>query len=78
MADKFDVVVKGGHVLDVFQGLDGPSDVGELTDLRYADVESAVKACEQYRDSIVGIKIRMTKNLVGDNGREGLKRARAV
>ncbi|MGY8823824.1 MAG: hypothetical protein ACKVJG_07785 [Candidatus Latescibacterota bacterium] len=45
-----------------------------MTDLRYADVESAVKACEQYRDSIVGIKIRMTKNLVGDNGREGLKR----
>jgi len=53
-------------------------DIGELTDLRYADVESAVKTCEQYRDSIVGIKIRMTKNLVGDNGREGLKRARAV
>ncbi len=53
-------------------------DIGELTDLRYADVESAVKTCERYRDSIVGIKIRMTKNLVGGNGREGLKRARAV
>jgi len=30
MTDKFDFVVKGGHVLDVFQGLDGPSDVGVL------------------------------------------------
>jgi dihydroorotase len=53
-------------------------DIGELTDLRYADVESAVKTCARYSESIVGIKIRMTKNLVGQNGREGLKRARAV
>lgn len=53
-------------------------DIGELTDLRYADVESAVKTCARYNESIVGIKIRMSKNLVGENGREGLKRARAV
>jgi dihydroorotase len=52
--------------------------VGELTDLRYASVEQAVRMCERHRDRIVGIKIRMTDSLVGDNGREALRRARAV
>jgi dihydroorotase len=53
-------------------------DIGELTDLRYADVEAAAQMCERYREHIVGIKIRMTRGLVGDNGREALKRARAA
>lgn len=54
------------------------ADIGELTDLRYADVDRAVEVCEQYKQDIVGVKIRMTRGLVGENGREGLKRARAV
>ncbi len=54
------------------------ADIGELTDLRYADVDRAVRMCEQHRDDIVGVKIRMTTNLVGENGKEGLKRAREV
>ena len=54
------------------------NEIGELTDLRYADVDKAAAMCERYKDDIVGVKIRMTRNLVGDNGREGLKRARAV
>ena len=53
-------------------------EIGELTDLRYADVDKAVAMCELCKEDIVGIKIRMTRNLVGDNGREVLKRARAV
>ena len=53
-------------------------DIGELTDLRYADVKRAVRMCEEYRQDIVGVKIRMSRGLVGDNGREGLKRAREV
>jgi len=52
--------------------------VGELTDLRYANVQQATSLCERYRRHIVGVKIRMTADLVGDNGREALKRARAV
>ena len=52
--------------------------IGELTDLRYADVKRAVQMCEAHRDDIVGIKIRMSKNIVGENGKEGLKRAREV
>lgn len=54
------------------------ADIGELTDLRYADVNRAVQMCETYKDDIVGVKIRMTGNLVGENGAEGLKRAREV
>lgn len=54
------------------------AEIGELTDMRYANVKRAVRICEQYRDDIVGVKIRMTRGLVGDNGREGFKRAKAV
>ena len=54
------------------------ADIGELTDLRYADVKKAVKMCEEHREDIVGVKIRMSRGLVGDSGREGLKRALAV
>ena len=54
------------------------NEIGELTDLRYADVDKAAAMCERYKEDIVGVKIRMTRNLVGDNAREGLKRARAV
>ena len=53
-------------------------DIGELTDLRYADVKRAVEMCEKHREDIVGVKIRMSRGLVGDSGREGLKRALAV
>ena len=49
--------------------------IGELTDLRYADIDKALQACEQFKDSIVGVKIRMSEGNVGENGEEGLKRA---
>ena len=52
--------------------------IGELEDLRYADVDRAIRMCEEYREDIVGIKIRMSRNIVGENGIEGLKRAREV
>ena len=56
------------------QGLLSPG-IGEMTDLRFADVDRAVRTCETHKDDIVGVKIRMSKGLVGENGREGLKRA---
>ena len=56
------------------QGLLSPG-IGELTDLRFADVDRAVGMCEAHKDDIVGVKIRMSKGLVGENGRECLKRA---
>ena len=59
------------------QGLLSPG-IGELTDLRFADVSRAVRMCEEHKDDIAGVKIRMTRSLVGENGKEGLKRARQV
>ena len=59
------------------QGLLSPG-IGELTDLRFADVSRAVRMCKEHKDDIVGVKIRMTRSLVGENGKEGLKRARQV
>ena len=53
-------------------------EIGELTDLRYANVKRALETCEAYKEDIVGIKIRMSKGIVGENGKEGLKRAREV
>lgn len=59
------------------QGLLAP-DIGELTDLRFADLDRAVRMCNEYKEDIVGVKIRMTTKLVGENGEEGLKRAREI
>ena len=42
--------------------------VGELEDLRYADVERAVDIIERNRDVIQGVKVRMSRNVVGENG----------
>ena len=54
------------------------SDVGELEDIRHADVQKAIDMCEENRDIILGIKVRLTKDLAGKNDMEGLKRARAA
>ncbi len=50
--------------------------VGELEDIRYADVARAIQVCEANKDAILGIKVRLTENLVGQNGPAALKRAR--
>jgi len=49
--------------------------IGELEDLRYADVKKAVRVCEANKDVIMGIKVRISKDHAGNNGTEGLKRA---
>jgi len=50
--------------------------VGELEELRFADVQRAVATCEANRDVILGVKVRLTRNLVGDNGLKPLHLAR--
>jgi len=50
--------------------------VGELEDIRYADVNKAIQVCEANKDVILGIKVRLTNNIVGENGPVALKRAR--
>jgi dihydroorotase len=46
--------------------------VGELEDLRYADVERAVEVIERNRDVIQGVKVRMSRNVVEENGLQPL------
>ncbi|MEZ5365968.1 MAG: amidohydrolase/deacetylase family metallohydrolase [Bryobacterales bacterium] len=49
---------------------------GELLDLRYANAELAAKTIERHRDVILGVKVRLTRNIAGDHDLEALRRAR--
>ena len=51
-------------------------DVGELLDIRWADPKAAIRMCEKHRDIILGVKLRMTRELAGDNGLQALANAR--
>ena len=48
---------------------------GELTDLRFADPEGAARTVGENPDVAVGIKVRLNRSSVGDNGREALRQA---
>lgn len=52
--------------------------VGELEDLRFADVGKAIRTCDRNRDIMRGIKVRLSKNIVGKNQTEPLKLALKV
>jgi dihydroorotase len=49
---------------------------GELLDLRYANPNLAVQTIEKNRDVILGVKIRLTRNIAGDHDLQALKLAR--
>ena len=49
---------------------------GELLDMRWVDPAAAIRVCERNRDLIQGIKVRMTRNLAGDNALAALRIAR--
>ena len=49
---------------------------GELLDLRYANAALAAKTIERHRDVIVGMKVRLTRNIAGEHDLEVLRRAR--
>ena len=49
--------------------------IGELLDLRWADVEDAVSVGMDNRDLVLGIKARLSEWLTGDHDVESLKRA---
>ncbi|MFO7546425.1 MAG: amidohydrolase/deacetylase family metallohydrolase [Trueperaceae bacterium] len=48
---------------------------GELLDLRQADVDKAVEVVNENRDVILGMKVRLGRNQVGDHARAALDRA---
>lgn len=49
---------------------------GELLDLRYANPRLAAKTIERHRDVIVGVKVRLTRNIAGDHDLKALGLAR--
>ena len=49
--------------------------VGELEDLRWADVEEATRVGGENRDYVRGIKVRLSRNIVGDRDADALKLA---
>ena len=49
---------------------------GELLDLRYANPKLAIRTIEQNRDVILGVKIRLTRNIAGENDLRALGLAR--
>jgi dihydroorotase len=59
----------------------GAEVVGELEEIRWANVDRAIEVARAYADVITGIKIRLGKELVGpdpEHTREVLRRARKV
>ena len=50
--------------------------VGELEDLRYAAPDEAVAVAEEHRDVVVGIKVRLGYQMVGERGLPALRLAR--
>jgi len=59
------VLIRGGTVIDPSQGLQ----------VRHPDHVAALRTIEAHRDLIRGIKIRMSRNLVGANSRIALTTA---
>jgi dihydroorotase len=51
---------------------------GELLDLRYANTKLAVRTIEKHRDVILGVKVRLSKNIAGEHDLEALRRAKEV
>ncbi len=54
----------------------GLADSNEYSDLRFVDPDLAAKTIEQHRDVIVGVKVRLTPDIVGGQDLEVLRRAR--
>src|ERR1044072_5572141 len=49
---------------------------GEAENLAYCDVDACVGVAREHADLILGVKVRASANVVGENGDEPLRRAR--
>src|SRR5919197_4152410 len=49
---------------------------GEMLNIDYADVDRCAKTLAENPDTVLGVKVRITDNIVGANGVEPLRRAR--
>jgi dihydroorotase len=61
------------HIASI--GLAGCPSVGEMLNIDYANIEGCAKAVAENPDRILGVKVRMTDSVVGQNGLEPLRRA---
>jgi len=51
---------------------------GELATIGYVDEASAIACAREYPDQIIGVKVRASGNVCGDNAPEILRRSRAI
>ena len=56
-------------------GLAGGLAPGEMLNIDYANVERCAKTLAENPDTVLGVKVRITDNVVGNNGVEPLRRA---
>ena len=49
---------------------------GELLDLKYANAGLAIRTIERHRDVILGVKVRLSRNIAGENDLKALHLAR--
>jgi dihydroorotase len=61
------------HIASI--GLAGAPVPGEMLNIDYANVEGCAKVCAENPDTVLGVKVRITDNVVGTNGLEPLRRA---
>jgi len=61
------------HIASI--GLAGGLAPGEMLNIDYANVEGCAKVCAENPDTVLGVKVRITDNIVGQNGLEPLRRA---
>jgi dihydroorotase len=57
-------------------GLSGGPAPGEMLNIDYANVDACARALAENPDVVLGVKVRITDNVVGTNGVEPLRRAR--
>ena len=55
-----------------------PFPVAELYNIDFAQVDSAARAVAENADMVIGVKVRMSENVIAKNGLEPLKRAIAA
>ena len=55
-----------------------PVRVGELEDIRWANVEDCVRVAREHRDLIAGVKLRAGYQMVGPDARPAIRLARAA
>ena len=61
------------HIASI--GLAGGLAPGEMLNIDYANVEACAKAVAENADLVLGVKVRITDSVVGQNGLEPLRRA---